>query len=247
MAISASRENAQNATCKRWLQFSLHGLLIFFTLCAVFLGTWKLKLWSNVLFLLVFMEAVAVLGCVEILMRNLPSAIRASIARNTRRLDGTRSRRRERVEKRAQQKLRRSLLFVILLIVAPGNLLLYSVHAYVIPLPIGLDAVAAFSTTPANWKQSLRDDGIEQRYDKWHKHRPGALNATDTSTMKQFLWQNWPFVLAICAAWIWLSLFVLKSLYIAALREFAEEIRSRSEQYKIHDLARSSTREAALE
>lgn len=239
MAVSVSHGNASNATYKRWLRFSLLGLLTVCTLLAVGLAAWRIGLWDNGLFLLFVIEAVAVLACVELLIRNMPKTIQASIAKNTKRLDGTRSRHRERVEKRALQKLRWDLLVVLLLIAAPGNLLLFAIHAYVIPLPIGLDAVAVFSTTPGDWKQSLRDDGIERRYTNWHKQKSGRLNATGTNAMKQFVWRGWPFIVGMCVVWFVVSLLVLKSVYIAALREFAEQIESRAVQYRIRDLARS--------
>lgn len=227
MSVSASREDAWRADCKRWMRFSLRGLLFLLTLCAVFVGI-------STLFLPVLIEAVAVLACVELLMRNLPSTIRAAIAENTRRLDGTWSRRRERIEKRAQHKLRWNLIVVFVLLLVPGHVLLYGIHTYVIPLPVGLDAVAAFRLPLADWKQSLRDDGIEGRYEKWQD----APNGADTRTMKQLLWRSWPLVVGSCAVWIGLSFLALKSIYIAALRELAAEIQSRSEQYKLHDLAR---------
>ncbi len=187
---------------------------------------------------IIVIEAVAALVCIEILMRNMPSAIRASIAANARRLDGTWSRAREQVEERALWRLRRGLCAAFLLILVPGNLLVYAVHVYVIPLPIGVDAAANFRLPVTAWKQSLREEGVERHYDRWHKS-PNALNKAEVGTMKQFLWRSWPLIVGILAAWVVVSFLVLKSLYVAALRELVAGIQSRAEQYRFRDLARS--------
>ncbi len=104
---------------------------------------------------------LVVILCTELLVRNLPESIRASMEANCRRLDGSLSRNRQRIERKATNELRRNLAIAFLFVLTPVSCLIYWTHANIIPFSIGRDALISFRVSEEKWKESLETSGVE--------------------------------------------------------------------------------------
>ena len=116
---------------KGWNQFSLFSLLLGLTIATFVVGIATVG--TNGSLLAIVLEVVAILVCIELLMRNLPRAIRHSVSQNAIRIDGSFSKRREQIEKRALAKFRWNLVTVFALVFSPTTVLLFGIHAFVFP------------------------------------------------------------------------------------------------------------------
>jgi hypothetical protein len=235
MEYVPSFPKTQRTYRKTWGRYSLRTLMLFAMLCVFTIGIATVGV--DVLVLLLVIESVVIVSSVELLMRNLPRAILASIDDNSVRMDGTYSQRRAIIEKMAQRKLRWDLLFSFGFIVAPSNILLYGIHAYVIPLPVATDAVAAIRYSTTERTMEIRDRGVSSRFAKWQANN-GVSNPVEARSRKQLVRDSWTILAGLGAIWIALSLQVLKSTYFSALRELAVGIRWRSKQYDSCDIGR---------
>ncbi len=184
--------------------------------------------------LLVIQLFVALL-CTEILVRCLPSAIRERIAANCRRMDGSWSARRAGVERRALTGLRGNLLFAFLLVAFPINSLLYLAHRHLMPIPIAVEAAGLVRVSPEAWKETLRSQGVEARYDRWK----ATQHKTASPVTKEMLWDYLPVVILLIVLTVGIAFCFLLQTYLASLRECCRAISYRSQQYRIRDLSRS--------
>ena len=149
------------------------------------------------------------------------------------------SARRARIEEKAVQKVRLDVLFALLLILLPNNLLLWYVNSEVIPLSIGFDAMASIRSSDARWKDNLRDE--EQDLDRWAESR--SLSPSDLKQRKQMLWRYWPLILVGGVIWIAVSFSAFALAYWHSLRELKSSIEYRAEKYALLDLHSAVGRE----
>ena len=121
-------------------QFSIALALATMTLVAVLLaeslnGGWRSA--SQVL-TVALIELSACAACIAILTHNIPSALSRAQDRNCRRVDGSWSRRRQKIEDASLGELRRELGKAFLLVALVTNALLGLLHFEVIPVPLAL-------------------------------------------------------------------------------------------------------------
>ena len=206
-------------------RFSLGFILLLLTLVAVATRPG----WFVTIFLI---ESIAVFFCAEVLVHNLPKAIQRSIQDNGRRADGTKSSRRARIEEKAVRKVARDIVFALVLVLVPTNLLLWYVNSEVIPLSIGFDAIASMRSSEAEWKENLRDE--ERELDRWAESR--RLSTADLSQRKQTLWRSWPLILVGAVVWGGVSFSAFAVAYWHSLRELKASIEYRAEKYALLDL-----------
>ena len=188
--------------------------------------------------IVISIEVLLVIVCSELLVRNLPESIEASMAANCRRLDGTWSRNRQHIERKARKELRRNLVAALLFVLAPTSFLVYWVHTNIIPLSIGRDALFAMRRSQEEWKDSLRTDGTEADFDRWQQAEAGVHSYENARWRKRLLWRSWPVVAGIMLIWCVVSFVVVKSVYLSSLRGLARAIEYRSQRYFYRDLSR---------
>ena len=205
-------------------QFTLGSILFLTALVALLVHPAS---WATILFI----EFVATYFVIQTLAGNLPTTIRAGLERNCVRKDGSFSQNRAMRERKAVRQLKKDLYFALFLILIPSNALLWFVHHEVIPLPLGMDAMAAFRVSESEWKSGLSD--VEKDLQRWHESK--NTNPTDREKHKRLLWKSWPLVLVGGLAWILLACRFLAAAYDRALKDLQSTILIRAQQYAIRD------------
>ena len=213
-------------------QFSIALALATMTLVAVLLaeslnGGWRSA--SQVL-TVALIELSACAACIAILTHNIPSALSRAQDRNCRRVDGSWSRRRQKIEDASLGELRRELGKAFLLVALVTNALLGLLHFEVIPVPLALQAVSSFSISEENWKTNLRDD--EAQFDRWL----GPSLKEEARFRKRMLWYGWPVLLAVAIGWCLAVCVYVTHAYSDALKRLNSSIQFRSQQYRLSDL-----------
>ena len=216
-------------------RFSLLSLVIASTVVTFVTGVATVGI--NAAVLAVVLEVVAILVCVELLIRNFPRAIKKAISDNAYRIDGSLSKRRRDIEKRSLKNFRWNLVTATALIATPATLMVFGIHTYVMPLPLGFDAASKFRLSSEEWKQGIREAGIEGRYDTWQGNGE-ARSAVDRRAIKHATWRGAPLVIVIFVAVVVMSFSALRSVYLAALKSLATEVGRRSLHYDECDLQR---------
>ena len=219
---------------RRWNQFSLRSMLYGLTFATLLVGV--LTIGAGTALLLVLFEVMCVFAGVECLMRNLPRSIEKACEENSVRADGSWSRRRAKEEQKSRTKLRLHLWLLFALCLTPGNILLFGIHTFVVPVSIGFDAMSSFRSSPNNWKDQLRAGGIESRFDAWYNRH--GYRHVPSSQMKRTLWSTWPAFFVVVLTWIAVCWLTFKRSYFSALQTYASEIKRRSDQYMAVDVAR---------
>jgi hypothetical protein len=132
-------------------------------------------LWRQWWVTVALIETVAVMVSLEVLEQNLPRAIRSSMNANCRRSDGSWSRRRERAERKAVQRLRQDLLGAFLIVLVPSHELFWLLHKASLPPEFTAIAVASwmmigFAILKHSYFQSLKDlsNSIQFRAQQYH-------------------------------------------------------------------------------
>lgn len=189
------------------------------------------------MWLLLLFQAFVVLGVVEFLVRRMPRKLQELSQQNCFRLDGSLSRRRTAIERRATRKVRWDLLAVVLIIAFTGNWLLVTIHTQVIPLPLAARSMQLFDLDIENWKHNLRQAEVDAEYERWATG-DAALSATDLRDRTMFVWRSWPSVVFFCGLWVVVSTLCLRRAYLKSLKEFAIGLQRRSEANINMDIGR---------
>lgn len=215
------------------VQFGIGTLLLSTFIGMVFLAeeSQSYAMRTRNLITVVLLEVIVLWAIVEVLVRNLPVAIAKVQAQNCRRSDGSRSSRRTRIEQEALRGLRRDLTFVCGFLAIITNMLVYTVHVEVIPIPIALKAAASFQPSAEQWKSELRREEIA--FDKWLAPTVSGAAATER---KQRLWHSWPLLVVGAAGWCFVVMSILASSYFYALRRLQAGAKFRASQYELQDL-----------
>lgn len=174
----------------------------------------------------------------ELLTRRVPPVARQISHENRFRVDGSFSPRRSRRENEASMKLRTDLWAVFLIIAVTGNGLALAIHNFVIPIPLGIQALAMFGGDYEEWKRDLEKEGIGGLFQDWHRSRNPEIAAAERARSQ--LWYAWPFVLLGCGAWAAGSFYILRMGHNRALREYITGVKFRSEENVVLDLSRAS-------
>lgn len=208
-------------------QISVRGLLVIVTLCAIALSPARLVTWLLIELLLIFVF-------VRLLIGNVPFALRRAQMHNCVRADGSWSENREAVENSELSRLSNNMYGACLLLLIPTHLLIWYVNSEVIPISVGIDAMASWAVSESDWKANLRDE--QRELGRWWKRRSLSTGALENH--KQFLWNYWPAMLLGFASWIALGFSYLWKTYYQSLKELEHSIYERAQQYRLRDFAR---------
>ena len=178
----------------------------------------------------------SILASSEVLTLAMPRSVRARSVANCVRGDGSWSSGRASVEKHALSRLRRNLVYVMRLCAIPSMFGLWVFNREVIPIGLGVEALASVSSDPDQWKSALREE--EQRFDRWQKSSTLA-SSVDVSQHKRALWESWPIVVLGGVLWLVLVFTVVAKYYIYCIRKFRQSVCSRANDYRWRDLSRT--------
>lgn len=210
---------------------------VFVLIClAAFFALFFLKQMSAVLFIFI-VEAILVLGGVELLHRRMPQQLREARSDNCLRIDGSFSQRRLERERRALAQVRMDLLAAFLLIVLSGNWIAFFLHYEVIPLDLAASAASAFDVDPNAWKQNLRDTRVDDSFQEWSVRKVPADQET-VESHQQFLWYAWPLITLVIVGWALGSAIFLSRAYVQIIRAYAAGVTYRAESNINLDIAR---------
>ena len=216
-------------------QYSLWALLLCIGGCAFLAGMFTVGFPAALV--LFVAEMTIAFAAVELLMRNLPTTITKAMDDNSYRIDGSFSPNRSKIERNAKSQTRRNLIIALALILAPANFLLFAVHEYVIPLPLGFEAISHFEISPDEWKEELKKEGTDGRYQAWQS-RVSRAGVPERTHRKRLLFHSWPVVVGFVACWIVGSFLVFRSVYMSALKDLVSGIRRRSHEHEMIDFSR---------
>ncbi|MCA9186622.1 MAG: hypothetical protein R3E01_00420 [Pirellulaceae bacterium] len=215
-------------------QFSVSSLILLMTATAVWFA---LSYGAAKWLIFVIIDLVAVFGISEVLVRNLPTAIRQLIRANSRRPDGTVSERRVRVERQVLGRLYWRIVALTAAVVAVNNVAFLLVDTTIFPLRVVANAAGAFQMSSEDWKKTLDDEAPQ--FDRWMGPK---FSRDELATRKQFVWQMRYVVIAVVVAWGGAVFFTMKGLYLALLRRFHEQAKLRFDDYRQVDVSRQSMR-----
>jgi hypothetical protein len=171
----------------------------------------------------------------ELLVSNLPRLLCSELKKNCIRMDGTWSRRRERLELQAVNKVRWDVRVVFLLVLIPTAAMLWLVDQEIAPISIGIDAIASFQGSPEAWKANLASE--ESQFEQWSASKSNGVN---TENHKRLLWQYWPLLILGTTMWIGLCWHLIKSSYVRQLKLLSQGIGERRWEYVLADRVRST-------
>jgi hypothetical protein len=109
-----------------------------------------------------------------------------------------------------------SLLLIIVLILLPLNLLLAFIHAWLIPLPLAVEAVTVLFTHPADM------DVIGANYLTWYTRQGG--NEDSARGIAIVLWYAWPLLAAGGVILLFVGLRALKRFYVRLADELEADL-----------------------
>lgn len=154
--------------------------------------------------------------------------VRIAIA-NCFRSDGTFSRYRSRFEFRAIAGLGRSMLAVLLVILAPLLLAGLAIHSFVIPAPLAVEALLTDFSDADAWRTNPKRgpfEDVARRHERFVMEQGGTRQ--DALGIQKVLWQSLP---AIGIVWL-ISMFVFADwicrLSRAAFQDYHHGLRTRS-------------------
>jgi len=183
---------------------------------------------------LIVFELVVVYICGEVLVANLPAKLRDDIRLNCIRMDGTLSTKRQSLEKTALAKLRWDIRIVLLLVFAPTTMLIWIIDREVVPVTIGFDALVDIRRTAATGDEDLTS--TKSSFEKWKTSNSNGLSVDEHKALLKQVW-----ILLVIGAIVWLATcwFLVRSSYIRQLKEFANRIQTRRQEYSLYDRAHS--------
>ncbi len=210
---------------------------VFVLVCvAAFIALLFLEQMSAVLFIFI-VEAILVLGGVELLHRQMPQQLREARSDNCLRIDGSFSQRRLERERRALAQVRMDLLAAFLLIVLSGNWLAFFLHYEVVPLHVAASAASAFDVDTQTWKQNLRDTRVDKSFEEWIVRKASADHEA-VKSQQEFLWHAWPLITFVTVGWALGSAIFLSRAYFKIIRAYAAGVAYRAESNINLDIAR---------
>ena len=206
---------------KNPFQYSIAMLLALSTLVAIGISS-RGAVW----FCIATVQCVVWFLSVNALGNNIPTAILRKMQANGRRMDGSKSSRRNRIEELERRRFKRNVSLLILTLLIPTNILLLTFFSRDIG---GKDLYLVQS--------ELVQDRGERKITKaqWAREYGGnrlQLNNPPTPSTVDL----WTFFMGLFGfAWL-LSLALVPVLYLGFLRTLAREVNDRADFYRIRDL-----------
>jgi len=159
---------------------------------------------------------------------------------NTGRSDGSRSRKRVRIEAQRAASL---LAEIVLVPVLAATILagsIFMVDRYVIPMPLLRDVISLFDLRFSVWDENMEtgefgDVGIT--YGEWAASRGYSFGAG--RTIRKFIKNNWLALVLISVVVSLLAYWFVMQYYLASIRAYKLELMRRREQYRLVDVVRT--------
>jgi hypothetical protein len=184
-----------------------------------------------------FTELALLVFAVHLLSRNLPRKLKSASKHNCFRLDGTRSEHRTYIESSAKRKLQTDICGSLLVVLLIGNGLALAVHSYVIPLPLGLAAMASFQPDRQAWREGIEQRNIDFRF-KQNVQENHRLNPQEAEQAAASLWDAWPMIVLVGIIAALAAQAYVGTMYQRSLAEYAKGIAFRAEEYARCDISR---------
>lgn len=188
---------------------------------------------TGFLFVLVISELLVIFIVTDLLYRNVPFALFNASRDNCFRVDGTLSRRRKWLERKAALKVYTNLLFVTALVAIAGNLMALWIDASILPLPLASETVSLFSTDLNAWRDRIADANLENIYSNWRNSGPVGSEAT---IEPNFVKTTFPTILGIALFWLVCGTILMLKIYRFSLSQFELGIRMRNKEYVDRDI-----------
>ncbi len=182
----------------------------------------------------VFCDLAFIAFALALILYSFPKRIRTAIAKNSVRLDGTRSARRLRQEKSEFQLLMINTLVVLLVGLVLANVVVFVVHREVIPLPIVVASMEQFHVDGYIWANRLLDPAqgnISHRYDEWLATKNMEHQVRIENVIYMF-----PVTVVFGCLFVLGTGFCLARLYIRSLAQFEKNIQRRHREYLNYDM-----------
>lgn len=188
---------------------------------------------TGFLLVLVIGELLAIFIVVELLYRTVPFALFNASRDNCFRVDGTLSRRRKCLERKAALKVYNNLLAVTALLAMAGNLMALWIDASILPLPLASETVSLFSPDLHAWRDRIADANLENVYSNWRNSGPVGFEAT---IEPNFVKTTFPIILGIASFWLVCGTILILKMYRFSLSQFELGIRMRNKEYVDQDI-----------
>ena len=194
-----------------------------------------LDVWMHILII----EGLVMLASIELLTLRLPRQLLEASLGNCYRIDGSCSSRRLARESKAFRKLRSDLWAVFLAVAIVFTTGLVCINEFIFPFTLVSDVVAAAGASigSGDFKESLRDRGVDDYFIDWtrDKHRTSLADAD--SLMRQ-VWLLGPVLALLGTLTLIFGGLAIRYAYLRSLREFYFGVSARSVEYVNLDAAR---------
>lgn len=190
------------------------------TLFAKETGFWSVLVMSQLL--VIFIVA-------GLLYRIVPLALFQASRDNCFRVDGTLSRRREWLERKATLKVYGNLLGIAALVAMAGNLLVLWIDASILPLPLATDTLSLFSPDLHVWRDRISEASLDDAFLDW---------STSGDTDPNYVKTTFPAMFGIALFWLIGGAFLILWTYRFSLSQFELGIRMRNKEYVDRDIGR---------
>lgn len=182
------------------------------------------------------LQSVVIWLAYFVLSFGAPASLAKASKDNCYRINGSKSRRRERKEQIALAKFHIDIFATLVLVAISGNLLFIIIDAYVIPLPIASDAISLFSFDMQSWRDKIGDRNLDREYAAFQGL--GGLGNTEVLARPHFIKSSFPTLIGTTFIWLLISIYVVRVSYLLSIKQLTNGIRSRSTEYLNADLGR---------
>ena len=152
------------------------------------------------------------------------------------RADGTKSRARNKRERKHAADFAAYILLVPIIVVAVVGTSLIVVHEVIAPIPFILDVMGAYEVGAEGWEDAIEHEEIGDVGD-WYEERMGRLGVeADTALyLKETVAYHWRTVLALFLAVCGVFYVAVSKIFIGASAAYQRGVRARAEEYRMHD------------
>ena len=184
---------------------------------------------------LVLLQLAALCVVIELFVRCMPTALRRASQQNCYRVDGTRSDHRTYREWRAQNRLRRDMLAVLILVFLTGNALYFTVENTIAPME---------SVATRVWQRLV--GSTESPEAAMHREQVMGASQQDKILSMEDFNLKWPWLACITLGWGVFSFVFVGWGAFRAYKLFAEGVNARSAEHFHLDMTRMSVSDSQI-
>ena len=187
------------------------------------------------LFVVMMSELLMIFIVAGLLYRNIPVSLLNASRDNCFRVDGTLSRRRNWLERKAAFKVFANLLAVIVLVAMAGNLMVLWIDAGILPLQLAGETISLFSPDLHAWRDRIAEANLDTDYSNWRYSGEALAEITNSPN---FVKITFPAILGIASFWLVCGAILILKAYRFSLCQFELGIRMRNKEYVDRDIGR---------